>query len=64
MVDRSGARSSVQAADLRKYGVLFSTKRWACEKMKMWTMVVAAPAVPCCPSSSSFGLLDVSGRGW
>ena len=25
----------------------------------MWTMVVAAPAVHCCPSSSSFALLDV-----
>ena len=27
--------------------------------MKVWTMVVAAPAVPCCLSSSSFTLLDV-----
>ena len=25
----------------------------------MWTMLVAAPAVPCCPSSSSFAFLDV-----
>ena len=37
--------SSVQVADLRKYGVLSSMKRWAWEKMKVWTMVVAAPAV-------------------
>ena len=27
--------------------------------MKVWTMVVAAPAVPRCPSSCSFALLDV-----
>ena len=26
---------------------------------KVWTLVVAAPAVPCCPSSSSFALPDV-----
>ena len=64
MVDRSGVRSSVQVADLRRYGVLSSIKRWACEKMKVWTMVVAAPAVPYCPFSSSFALLDVSSRGW
>ena len=64
MVDRSGVRSSVQVADLRKYGVLSSMKRWAWKRMKVWTMVVAAPAVPCCPSSSSFALLDVSSRGW
>ena len=51
MVDRSGVRSSVQVADLREYGGLSSMKRWAWEKMKVWTMVVAAPAVPCCPSS-------------
>ena len=64
MVDRSGVRSSVQVADLSKYGVFSSMKRWAWEKMKVWTMVVAAPAVPCCSSSSSFALLDVSSRDW
>ena len=64
MVDRSGVRSSVQIADLRKYGVLSSIKMWAWEKMKVWTMVVAAPAVPCFPSSSSFALLNMSSRGW
>ena len=64
MVDRSGVRSSVQVADLRKYGVLPSIKRRAWETMKVWTIEVAAPAVPCCPSSSSFALLDVSSRGW
>ena len=64
MVDRSGVRSSVQVADLRKYGVLSSMKRWAWEKIKVWTMVVAAPAVACCLSSTSFALLDVSSRGW
>ena len=63
MIDRSGVRSSVQLADLRRYGVLSSIKRWAWEKMKVWTMVVAAPDVPCCPSSSSFALLGVSSRG-
>ena len=56
--------SSVEVADLRKYGVLSSMKRWAWEKMKVWTMVVAAPAVPSCPSSSAFALLDMSSRGW
>ena len=25
----------------------------------MWTILAAAPAVPCCPSSNSFALLDV-----
>ena len=35
MVDGSGVRSSVQVADLRKYGVLSSMKRWAWEKMKV-----------------------------
>ena len=64
MVDRSGVRSSVQAADVTKYGVLSSMKIWAWEKMKVRTMVVAALDVPCCPSSSSFALLDVSSRGW
>ena len=47
MVDRSGIRTSVQVTDLRRYGVLSSIKRWAWEEMKVWTMVVAAPAVPC-----------------
>ena len=56
---RSGERSSIQFADLRRYGVLSSMKRWAWEEMKVWTMLVAAPVVPCCPSSSSFALLDV-----
>ena len=59
MVDRSGERSSVRVADLRRYGVISSIKRWAWEEMKVWIMVVAAPTVPCCPSSSSFALLDV-----
>ena len=59
MVDRSGGRSSVQVADLRRHGVLSSIKRWAWEELKLWIMVVAAPVVPCRPSSSSFGLLDV-----
>ena len=27
--------------------------------MKVWTMVVDTPAVPCCSSSSSFDLLDM-----
>ena len=55
--------SSVHVADLRRYGVLSSIKRWTWEKMKVWAMVVAAPAGPCCPSSSSLALLDVSSRG-
>ena len=59
MVDRSGVRSSVQVADLRRYGILSSIKRWSWEEMKVWTTVVAAPAVPCCPFSSLFALLDV-----
>ena len=59
MADRSGERSSAQVADLRRYGVLSSIKRWAWEELKVWTMVVAAPVVPYCPSSSSFALLDV-----
>ena len=58
MADRSGVRSSVQVADLRRHGVLSSIKRWAWEEMKVWTMVVAALAMPCCPSFSSFALLD------
>ena len=56
-------RSSIQVAGLRRYGVLSSIKRWAWEKMKVWTIVVAAPAVSCCPCSSSFALLDVSSCG-
>ena len=59
MFDRSGEKSSVQVADLRRYGVLSSIKRWAWEEMEMWTVVVAARAVSCCPSSSSFALLCV-----
>ena len=59
VVDRSGDRSSIQFADLMRYGVLFSNKRWAWEEMKMWRMFVAAYVVPYCPSSSSFALLDV-----
>ena len=59
VVDRSGDRSSIQSADLRRYGVLSSIKRWAGEEMKVWTMLVAAPVGPCCPSFSSFALLDV-----
>ena len=59
VVDRSGDRSSIQFADLRSYEVLFCIKRWAWEEMKVWRMFVAAPVVPCCPSSSSFALLDV-----
>ena len=59
MVDRSGERSSAQVANLRRYGVLSSIKRWAWAEMKMWTMLVAAPAAPCCPSASSFALLGV-----
>ena len=59
VVDRSGDRSSIQFAVLRRYGVLSSMKRWAWEEIKVWKMLVAAPAVPCCPSSSSFDLLDV-----
>ena len=52
-------RSSVQVADLRRYGVLSRVKRWTWEEINMLTMVVAAPAAPCCPSFSSFALLDV-----
>ena len=59
MVDKSGDRSSIQVADLRRYGILSSIKRWAWEEMKAWTILVAAPAVPYCPSSGSFALLDV-----
>ena len=57
--DRSGEKSSVLVADLRRYGVLSSIKRGAWEEMEVWTVVVAALAVSCCPSSSSFALLDV-----
>ena len=59
MVDRSGERSSAQVTDLTRYGVLSSIKRWAWKEMKVWTMMVAAPVVLYCPSSSSFALLDV-----
>ena len=59
VVDRSGDRSSIHFVDLRRYGVLFSIKSWAWEEMKVWRMFVAAFVVPCCPSSSSFALLDV-----
>ena len=52
-------RSSVQVVDLKRYGVLSSIKRWAWQEMKVWTMVVAASTVPCCPCSRSFALLDV-----
>ena len=63
MIARSGVGSSVQVADLRRFGVLSSIKTWAWEEMEVWRMVVAAPAVPCCPSSGSFAFLDVSSRG-
>ena len=59
MADRSDVRSSVQVADLRRYGILSSIKRCAWEEMNMWTMVVAAPAVLCYPSFSSFALLNM-----
>ena len=59
MVDRSGERSSAQVADLMRYRVLSSIKKWAWEEMEVWKMVVAAPVVLYCPSSSSFALLDV-----
>ena len=55
-------RSSVQVVDLRKCGVLSSMKRWAWENMNVWTMGEATLAVPSCPSSSSFALLDVLPR--
>ena len=34
-------------------------RKWAREEMKAWTMLAAAPVVPCRPSSSSFALLAV-----
>ena len=47
MVDRSGERSAVQVADLKRYDVLYSISRWPREEMRVWTMAMAAPAVSC-----------------
>ena len=58
-IDRNGDRMSVQFADLRRYCVLSIIRKWAREEMKAWTMLAAAPVVPCRPSSSSFALLAV-----